>query len=436
MNKEIQKSKMPSGIPYIIGNEAAERFSYYGMKAILVVFMTKYLMSSEGILDTMSDQDAKFWMHIFVFALYFLPMIGSFLADAIWGKYKTIMILSVVYCLGHLALALDETRIGLAVGLSLIAIGSGGIKPCVSAHVGDQFGEENQNLIPKVYSYFYWSINLGSAISLYLIPMILDEYNPSVAFGIPGLLMLLATIVFWLGKRKYTHVEPVGVKQYFNTLTSKEGLSVIKKLSVIFAFMVVFWSLLDQTGSSLVLQADKMDRVLSFFGREFTILPSQLQALNPIIIITLVPILTFFVYPKINWEPMKKIRIGMFLCVASFVVVALAEQQIQDGVETSILWQVAVYVIITIAEILVYLTVLEFSYTQAPKALKSLVMALSLLSISLGNLFTAVVNLFVTKDTLSGASYYWFFAFLMLVAAVLFVPVSKRYKEKTYVQDV
>ena len=139
----VKSKGMPKGIPYIIGNEAAERYSFYGMKAILVIFMTKYLMDNNGEVAPMSEGDAKVWYHLFNSAVYFTPLLGAIIADAFFGKYKTIIGLSLVYCAGHLALALDETRMGLTVGLTLIAIGAGGIKPCVSAHVGDQFGKTN-----------------------------------------------------------------------------------------------------------------------------------------------------------------------------------------------------------------------------------------------------------------------------------------------------
>ena len=111
-------SGLPSGIPYIIGNEAAERFSFYGMKTILAVFMTQFLLDESGNVDHMSEGEATVWVHTFVTAVYFTPLLGSFLADAFWGKYKTIIYLSIVYCLGHLSLALDETRTGLIIGLS------------------------------------------------------------------------------------------------------------------------------------------------------------------------------------------------------------------------------------------------------------------------------------------------------------------------------
>src|SRR6185369_927246 len=125
---------MPPGIPFIVGNEAAERFSYYGMRTILVVFMTKYLLDSSGQLAPMDESMAKSYYHALVGANYFFPIVGALIADAWLGKYRTILLLSLVYCLGHLALALDETRTGLLLGLTLVAVGAGGIKPCVSAH--------------------------------------------------------------------------------------------------------------------------------------------------------------------------------------------------------------------------------------------------------------------------------------------------------------
>ena len=147
---------------------------------------------------------------------------GAIIADAFLGKYKTIIILSIVYCLGHLALALDETRIGLAVGLTLISIGAGGIKPCVSAHVGDQFGKTNSNKLEKVFSWFYLAINMGAFISTLLTPILLDRLGPSVAFGVPGGLMLLATWVFWMGRKVFIHI-PAGGMNFIHETFSGSG---------------------------------------------------------------------------------------------------------------------------------------------------------------------------------------------------------------------
>ena len=158
----VPSKKWPAGIPYIIGNEAAERFSFYGMKAILVIFMTQHLVDGAGAPAVLGEREATSLYHLFTSAVYFTPLLGALLADVFFGKYRTILGLSLVYCLGHLALALDDTRLGLSIGLGLIAAGSGGIKPCVSAHVGDQFGRGNWRLVSKVFQAFYWIINFGS----------------------------------------------------------------------------------------------------------------------------------------------------------------------------------------------------------------------------------------------------------------------------------
>ncbi|MEC9465304.1 MAG: POT family MFS transporter, partial [Myxococcota bacterium] len=434
----VSSTEMPKGIPYIVTNEAAERFSFYGMKAILVIFMTKYMMDSSGAADHMTAEEAQGYYHLFTSAVYFFPIIGALIADALFGKYRTILALSVVYCLGHLALALDETRMGLMVGLALIAIGSGGIKPCVSAHVGDQFGKKNQHLLEPVFRYFYFAINFGAFASSLLTPLLLAEYGPHLAFGVPGVLMLVATILFWMGRNTFIHI-PAGGMDFVRETFSAEGLSSVAKLSIIFAFVAMFWALFDQTGSAWVLQADRMDR--NFMGIDW--LPSQIQAINPIMIMAFIPIFGLVVYPAINkifpLTPLRKISIGFFLTVPSFLIPGWIEMQLDAGVQVNIVWQLLSYVIITAAEVFVSITCLEFAYTQAPKKMKSLVMACFLLSVSLGNIFTSAVNFFIQNEDgtskLSGSEYYFFFAAAMLFTAILFVPVAMWYKEKTYIQD-
>lgn len=392
----VPSDRMPSGIPYIIGNEAAERFSFYGMKAVLTIFMTKYLMDNFGYKDVMSPEEAKTWFHLFTSAVYFTPIFGAILADYFLGKYKTIVSLSIVYCLGHLALALDDTRLGLSIGLTLIAIGAGGIKPCVSANVGDQFGKTNQHLIEKVFGWFYFSINFGAFTSSILTPVMLRYYGPNVAFGIPGGLMLLATWIFWLGRQKFVHI-PAGGKAFFQEVFSAEGLKSVSNLFVIYLFVAMFWALFDQTGSAWVLQAEKMD--LDWLG--ITWLPSQIQAINPILIMVFIPIFTFAVYPALNrmfkLTPLRKIAIGMFVTVPAFLLPAWIESRLNAGFQPNIAWQLVSYVIITAAEVFVSITCLEFSYTQAPKRMKSFVMAFFLMSVSFGNLFVAGVNFLIQK---------------------------------------
>ena len=177
-------SGMPPGVPYIVGNEAAERFSFYGMRSILVIFMTKHLLGAGGELEVMNRPEALAVYHSFVMSAYIFPLVGAVLSDWWLGKYRTILLLSIVYCLGHAALAVDETRTGLYIGLILIAVGSGGIKPCVSAHVGDQFGAKNHHLLGRVFGWFYLAINLGATVFSLLTPVLLAKFGPSWAFGV------------------------------------------------------------------------------------------------------------------------------------------------------------------------------------------------------------------------------------------------------------
>src|SRR5262249_23777315 len=104
-------STMPPGVPYIVGNEAAERFSYYGMNSILTIFMTKNLLDKMGQLRVMHATNAEAWYHTFVSVLYLLPLFGAILADAFFGKFWVVFWLSIVYCGGHATLALMGTPI-------------------------------------------------------------------------------------------------------------------------------------------------------------------------------------------------------------------------------------------------------------------------------------------------------------------------------------
>ena len=429
---------MPPGIPYIVGNEAAERFSFYGMRAILVVFMTQYLRSAGGALAPMSENDANKWYHIFVASNYFFPIFGAVLADAIWGKYRTIFWLSIVYSLGHFALSMNDTRLGLAMGLSLIAIGSGGIKPCVSANVGDQFCASNQHLLSRAFGWFYFSINAGSFISILLIPWLLQNYGSGVAFAVPGILMAAATLIFWMGRRKFVHIPPGG-RTFLRDTFNRQGFTALGRLAIIYVFVAVFWSLWDQSGGEWVLQAQKMD--LHFAG--ITWLPSQIQAVNAVMILAFIPLFQYAIYPAIGTvfqlTPLRKMGLGLLVTGSSFLVSAWIERQLAAGMRPNIGWQLPAYALLTAGEIMVSITSLEFSYTQAPRAMKSIVMAVYLWSISAGNGFTALVHAFIQNPDgtlkLSGSSYYLFFAALSAAAAAVFAFVASRYREKTHLQE-
>ena len=547
---------MPGGIPYIIGNELAERFSFYGMKCILTVFMTKHLLDATGQPDYMTDESAKSMYHLFTASAYFFPMIGAIIADVLWGKYKTILLISTMYCLGHGCLALMDVgpamgwwsmKPFLFAGLALIAIGAGGIKPCVSAHVGDQFGSGNKHLLTQVFNWFYFSINLGAAASTLLTPVLLNTHGPWLAFGLPGILMAVATFMFWIGRHTFVHVPPSGWQEFKRETFSAQGIRALKNLAPLFIiFVPMFWAIFDQTGSAWVLQAESMDRVLGI-----TWLESQVQVVNPVLILLLIPTFTYVLYPAMGKffepTPLRKIGLGLLLTAAAFAISGFVETRIQrdggapakalwtdliadeaapesigsltttaekvglsqesidsyleqskqlvaqaadeeakktataglasklwgdivaankqpeklvDVVRTAravgweqekigpylddmpnIGWQFFAYLVLTSAEILVSIVCLEFAYTQSPPKMKSFIMGVFFLGVSFGNFFVSGLNFVLDRikaatnsNPLEGASYYWFFAALMLVTFVAYVVFAMRYKGETFIQ--
>ncbi len=395
----LPTTQMPPGIPYIISNEAAERFSFYGMKAALAIFLANYLGVLGG--NNLTEASATAYVSWFNSAVYLTPLLGAIIADAFFGKYSTIVSLSIVYCLGHLCLALmgigGLVEFWLLAGLGLIALGAGGIKPCVSAHVGDQFGTKNQHLITKIFNVFYFSINFGAVISNLLIPWVLKWHGPHLAFGIPGVLMALATLFFWMGREKFAHI-PARGSSFIKELFSKEGKSAIAKLIPLVLFVGMFWCLFDQTASRLVFQAERMNREI--FGLE--ILPSQIQAANPFLILVLIPVFTFAIYPAaeriVKLTPLRKIGAGLTLMAVAFIVVSLSQEAIDRGETPHVSWQLLAYLILTSAEVMVSIVALEFFYTQAPRKMKSLMMAIFLSAVSVGNTFTAIVNQQIQVD--------------------------------------
>jgi len=434
----VPSAKMPAGIPYILSTEAAERFAFYGMSSILVVFMTKYLMDSNGQLNVMADEPAKAWFHYFTAAVYFMPLIGAIISDVLLGKFRTIIIFSLVYCTGFAFLALDHTRLGLTAGLILIAVASGTIKPCLTANVGDQFGTSNRHLIEKVYGWFYFSVNFGAAISMYKCPDLLEKYGPAVGFGVPGVFMFVAMFSYWLGRYKLVHIPAAG-KMGWKEMLDKEGARALGRLCVIFVFISMFFALFYQSESAWVLQAEKMN--LKWLGKDW--LPAQMQSANPVLIMILIPLFSYVIYPVLNriWTmtPLRKIGIGMFLTAISFLVPVWIETQLKNGIQPSIGWQFVAYIFLTGAEVMVSITALEFAYTQAPRKMKSMIQSVELLAISLGNMFVAAVNDFIKNEDgtskLPGASYYWFFVVAMLVTTALFIPLTRWYKPREYIQD-
>jgi len=445
-------SRLPPQIPFIIGNEACERFSFYGMRNILTVFLIDWLLRNQLPGQAEREAGAKAVFHLFVFGVYFTPLLGGFLADRFLGKYRTILFISLLYCAGHACLAaFPNDPAGFYTGLALIALGSGGIKPCVSALVGDQFTAENKHLVNKVFAIFYWSINLGSFFASMVIPKTLRLWGPSVAFGIPGILMGLATLVFWLGRKLYVKVPPTGrnphsfvavVRSAFRNPArggpfldraradhpeeAVEGVKAVFRVLSIFAFVPFFWMLFDQKASTWVVQARSMNlRVASW-----TFEPSQMQLVNPGLVMLLIPFTSGIVYPffkRLGWEltPLRRMPLGIALGATAFVIAGILNMPVAAGERISILWQILPYIVLTVGEILVSVTGLEFAYTQAPLTMKSVIQ-------SFWNLTTAAANLAVALASalafFSGTALFFYYAGFAYLAAIGLALVARRYK--------
>ncbi len=471
VDEKLAEPKYPKSIPYIIGNEAAERFSFYGMRSILVTFLVAQFFNPTGnaALQTVAEAQANESTHFFVSLAYALPFVGAIAADWFFGKYKIILYVSMIYCIGHLCLALFDTDLtGFRYGLILIAIGAGGIKSCVSANVGDQFDKSNQSLLSKVYGWFYFAINAGSVLSTIAIPYIYAHYGAKWAFGIPGILMAIATVIFFSGRKKYVRVPPSGIKKdnflfiswYALTHAGQkkpgqslldvakaeynpekvDGVKAVWRVMAVFAFVPIFWAMWDQSLSEWVLQSKKLD--LTMFG--YNVLPEQVQTANPVFLLSFIPLFNYIVYPffdriGLKTTPLRRLGAGLVLTAISFVIIALIQEKVDAGQHPSVWWQILAYMVLSAGETLVSITGLEYAYTQSPKSMKSTMSAIWLLTVAAGNMFDVYVNNSIAHrgffSRFEGASYYWLFAGIMTAFIVVYLFVSPRLKERNYVTE-
>jgi POT family proton-dependent oligopeptide transporter len=463
-------NRWPAPIKYIIGNEACERFSYYGIRSILALYISTVLFKDMPAGEA-KDRATEI-IHLFIFANYFTPLLGAWLSDKLWGRYNTILYVSLVYCLGNLTLALAVGSVwGLYLGLGLIALGSGGIKPCVSAFCGDQFKSYQSAMLQKAYGLFYWSINFGSFFSFLTIPWLKEEWGYRVAFGVPGVLMLIATLIFWLGRKTYTRVPPsiqtksagfmkvtwyalthLGDRQPGQSIwdvarskfTEKEvdAARSVGPILAVFAPITIFWALFDQTSSTWVMQGSKM--IAQPITGSFQIGAEQMQSMNPLFVMMLVP-LTLFLYPRverltgIRVSPLRRMGFGMVLAASSYVVVGFLQTRVDGGVPISVLWQTIPYLILTTAEVLISTTGLEFAFTQAAAEMKSTIMSFWLLTVAVGNLFVPIITKIsaaVSGAAADGASAsvnpttFYLYAGLTFAVAIVFMVIATRYKER------
>ncbi|XP_052378680.1 solute carrier family 15 member 2-like isoform X2 [Oncorhynchus keta] len=372
-SQKLCGTNYPVCISFIVVNEFCERFSYYGMKAVLTLYFINYLHWNQNLSTAV--------YHAFSSLCYFTPILGALIADSWLGKFKTIVYLSVVYVLGHVVKSVgaipsvgDSTiHIALSmVGLILIAFGTGGIKPCVAAFGGDQFDEEHTNERRKFFSIFYMSINAGSVLSTVITPILRGNVQCfggdcyALAFGVPAILMVIALVVFISGSGMYKKSPPEGNvlldvcrclglaiknrwmsskydskrKHWLDWAEEKypkrliHEIKMVLRVLVLFIPLPMFWALFDQQGSRWTLQATRMNMA---FGSAFVLKPDQMQMLNALLILMFVPIFDAVVYPliglcRINLTPLKKMAVGMIFAALAFGAATLVEVNVMKTV--------------------------------------------------------------------------------------------------------
>jgi len=368
----------PKSIPFILTTEFCERFSYYGMRAILTLFVNQVIGWSET--------DSSVLFHGFTVVAYLTPILGAILADSFIGKFRTIFYVSLIYGVGQLIITLGsvgDTTNGnkgienlpstalVLVGLLLVGLGTGGIKPCVATFGGDQFKlPEQKKQSVLFFSIFYWAVNLGSLCSMLLTPQLRarvsclgQDYCYPLAFAVPAGLMFIAIGAFLIGRlcnmykinlpdRNEENVikktlrcmwfsirspKIPGETHWLDRGESKFGAKFVADVKAVYnvAFMMlpfpIFWALFDQQGSRWTFQASRMNG--DFFG-VFTLQPDNIQVANAIMILILVPIFDIAVYPllaKLNLlkTSLQRIGVGFFLAALAFIVSGIVDLQLE-----------------------------------------------------------------------------------------------------------
>ncbi|MGY0652388.1 POT-type proton-dependent oligopeptide transporter [Luteimonas sp. A537] len=520
--------RMPRQIAYIIGNEACERFSFYGMRNILIPFLISSMLLAYLPAGPEREGAAKDIFHSFVIGVYFFPLLGGWLSDRYFGKYNTVLWFSLIYVAGHACLALfEDSRNGFYTGLFLIALGSGGIKPLVVSFCGDQFDQTNKSKAKVVFDAFYWIINFGSFFASLLAPLLLRSYGPAVAFGVPGVLMLIATVVFWLGRKEYVNVPPSGrdPDSFLNvvrtalrgsagqggsgTLIARAGITLavlmlalwaldaigvplpwpdsfgfvitaclalgvviacvgwgaslqlerarglhpdaavdgvraVLRILIVFALVTPFWSLFDQKASTWIIQGNTM-----LIPHEAWWWPSwlikeaaQMQALNPLLVMLLIPFNNLVLYPLLRRmgftvTALRRMGWGIVFSGIAWIAAGVLQLWLDGGAEVSLAWQSLPYLLLTFGEVLVSATALEFAYSQAPQAMKGVIMAFWYLTSTFGSLWVLLTNAGVRNDAVTSAIastglsenafLMFFFAVFAFLAALAFAAYARRY---------
>ena len=444
-----QKKGHPKGLYLLFFTEMWERFSYYGMRAILMYYLTKtYLQGGLGI----NSAEASIIYGNFTGLVYFTPLIGGWLADKYLGQRLAVTIGGITMMFGQFALFLMNNMTGLYIGLLLLIIGNGFFKPNISILVGNLYkdGDERRD---SAFSIFYMGINLGALIAPIVIGVLTDDifaakdnsgeiisYGYRYGFLASSIGMLLGQVVFNLLAPKY--LGEIGTKPVAKLEKQEEGQQVdtlnkeekdkISVIFILFLFAVFFWAGFEQAGSSIALYTDNYidrDITLPFIG-DWTIPSSWFQSVNPFFVVTLAPLFAMFWSSPLGRKISTPIKMGVGMVILGigfwFMLGAVSERggDIKDtAVKASLFWLVMTYFIHTVGELCISPVGLSVVTKLSPPKLASVLMAVWMLSSSVANFLGGFIAAYVEK--MGAGQIFTYISGFVIVCGVLLILLNK-----------
>jgi len=368
----------PRGLFVLFLTEMWERFSYYGMRALLVYYMVKYLMYTQG--------QASHIYGLYTGLVYLTPFFGGILADRAWGQRKTVILGAVLMAIGHFMMAFEFLFFP---ALAFLILGNGAFKPNISTQVGNLY-PMNDPRRDRAFSIFYVGINLGAFFSPLVCGTLGELYGWHLGFGAAGVGMVVGLLIYLSGRR-WLAPDNLTTRKISKERTPK-GLSANEKAGVagliaVGLVSVAFWAAFEQQGNTIALWADaNTDRHV--LGWEFP--ASWFQSLNPAFVFLCTPLITTFWarQSRKNREPsaITKMAIGCFLLACGFVVmIPAAMLHAADGRPVSSIWLVLFTLLVTLGELYLSPVGLSLVTKLSPARIVSMMMGTWFLASFFGN---------------------------------------------------
>ncbi|HEX8548280.1 MAG TPA: peptide MFS transporter [Cytophagaceae bacterium] len=433
----IQKKQHPEALFILFLTEMWERFSYYGMRALLVLYLVSEI--TKGGLGWTSAQAGQLY-GIYTGLVYVTPLIGGYLADRFLGHRAAIFIGGIIMAIGHATLAIDMMPT-FYLGLLLLIIGNGFFKPNISSLVG-QLYPQGSPIKDSAYTIFYMGVNLGAFLGGITCGYLGENIGWHYGFGAAGVGMCLGLIVFYLGKSKLGEVGKKVEITTENKLTDSIPLTSLEKdrLKVIAAlsfFSIIFWIAFEQAGSSLNIYAYKFtDRTIG--ASNYEIPASFFQSVNPLFIMLLAPLFSWIwlSLAKTNNNPNgpMKFALGFVLLGLGFVALVIGASSIPKGATSGsahLLWLVLAYLLHTMGELCISPVGLSFVSKLSPLKFVGIMFGIWLFASAIGNYISGFLSGFIDQlaQEQSLSIFFAMFVGISLAGAVLAACMSPLLKK-------